>query len=170
MGWPVKSSVYAESSPAIWNGASWPICSSTAIPRISKRKRRTNLSNNKPLLPSRPSPKSTSRRTGPSPPSKAPTGPMKPQHPPLLLLLHSLLLLVKIGPVVSLEFSQVNIEGSIKAEGSSDGRYNLADQSVEIGVAWAFNVQVTTADIIYCFIINHESTVRVLQSGVGGQD
>ena len=71
---------------------------------------------------------------------------------------------------VSLEFSQVNIEGSVKAEGSSDGRYNLADQSVEIGVAWAFNVQVTTADIIYCFIINHESTVRVLQSGVGGQD
>lgn len=46
----------------------------------------------------------------------------------------------------------------------------MADQTIEIGVGGSFNVQVTTADIIYCFIIDHEGAVRVLQSGVGGQD
>merc|ERR1711911_578971 len=98
--WPVKSSVCAESSPAIWNGPSWPICSSTAIPRISKRRR--SLNNNKLLPPSRLLPKSTSKRTGPNPLLRAPTGLMKHQPPPLLLPLPSLSLPGKIGPALLL--------------------------------------------------------------------
>ena len=46
----------------------------------------------------------------------------------------------------------------------------LADQTVEIGVGWSLNIQVPPADVIDCFIVDHEGTVRMLQGGVGGQD
>merc|ERR1712227_1179519 len=44
--------------------------------------------------------------------------------------------------IVGLELCQVNIEGTIKTQGSSDGRDNLANEPVEVGVSWALNVQV----------------------------
>ena len=46
----------------------------------------------------------------------------------------------------------------------------MTDQSVKIGVGWSFDIQVTSADIIDGFVINHESTVGVFQGGVGGED
>jgi len=46
----------------------------------------------------------------------------------------------------------------------------LTDQSVKIGVGWSFDIQVTSADIIDGFVVNHESTVRVFQGGVSGKD
>merc|ERR1711973_576288 len=54
------------------------------------------------LPPSRLLPKSTSKRTGPNPLLRAPTGLMKHQHPPLLLPLPSLSLPGKIGPALLL--------------------------------------------------------------------
>ena len=71
---------------------------------------------------------------------------------------------------VGLELSQIHIESSIKPEGGRDGGDNLTNQSVEIGVSWTFNVQVASADVINSFIVNHECTVRVLQSSMGCQD
>ncbi len=71
---------------------------------------------------------------------------------------------------VGLELSKINIESSIKPQTGSDGRHNLANQTVEIGVGWTLNVKVAAADIIDGFIVNHESTVRVLKGGVGCQD
>jgi len=46
----------------------------------------------------------------------------------------------------------------------------LSNQSVKVGVSWSFDVQVTTADVVDGFVVDHESTVRVLQGGMGGQD
>ena len=46
----------------------------------------------------------------------------------------------------------------------------MTNQSVKIGVGWSFDIQVTSADIIDGFVVNHESTVRVFQSGVSGED
>jgi len=46
----------------------------------------------------------------------------------------------------------------------------LSDQSVQVGVGWSFDVQVTTADIVDGFVVDHESTVGVLQGGMCGQD
>lgn len=46
----------------------------------------------------------------------------------------------------------------------------MTHESVQVGVGWSLNVQVSSADIVDGLVINHESTVRVLQGGVGGQD
>lgn len=71
---------------------------------------------------------------------------------------------------VSLEFSEINIQGTIESEGSGNGRDNLSNETIKIRVSRAFDVQVTTADIINSFIINHECTVRMFQSSVGGKN
>ena len=75
-----------------------------------------------------------------------------------------------IGHQVGLELCQVHIQGTIKAERGSDGRHNLANQTVEVGVGGALNVQVTAADIVDGFIVHHEGTVGVLKCGVSAQN
>ena len=69
-----------------------------------------------------------------------------------------------------LKFCQVNIQGTIKTEWCSNGRHNLTNQSVQVGVSGSLNVQVTTADVIDGLIVHHKGTVRVLQSGVSCQN
>ena len=76
----------------------------------------------------------------------------------------------RVGHQVGLEFSQINIQSTIKTEGGSDGGHNLANQPVKVGVTRTLNVEVPTADVIDGLIVHHEGTVRVLQGGVGGQD
>ena len=71
---------------------------------------------------------------------------------------------------VSLELSQINVQSTVKSERSGDGGDNLSNQSVQVSVGWPLNVQVTSADIVDGFIVDHEGTVRVLEGGVGGQD
>ena len=60
--------------------------------------------------------------------------------------------------------------GSIKPEGSSDGRHNLTYQSIRGHVDWALSIKVSTTDVIDGLLVNHEGTIRVLQGGVGGED
>jgi len=64
-----------------------------------------------------------------------------------------------VGHQVRLEFSQVNIQCAVKPQGGSDRGHDLADQSVEIRVRGSLDVQVTSADVINGFVVNHESTV-----------
>ena len=68
---------------------------------------------------------------------------------------------------VSLELVEVNIESSIKPQGGCDGRNNLANQAVQISVSGSLNVQVATANVVDSFVINHESTIGMIQSGMG---
>ena len=75
-----------------------------------------------------------------------------------------------VGYQVGLELCQVNIEGTIKSEGGCDRGHNLTNQSVQVGVARSLNVQVPAADIVDGLVVDHEGTVRVFQSGMGGQD
>ena len=76
----------------------------------------------------------------------------------------------RVGHQVGLELSQIHVEGTVKTQGGSDGRHDLADQTVEVGVAGALNVQVTAADVVDGLVVNHEGAVGVLQGGVGRQD
>ena len=76
----------------------------------------------------------------------------------------------RVGYQVGLEFNQIYVQGAIKAKRCSDGRHNLANQTVEIGVGGALNVQVTAADIVDGFIVHHEGTVGVLKCGVSAQN
>ena len=74
-----------------------------------------------------------------------------------------------IGDQVGLELGEVYIESSVKSQRGSDGGDNLANQTIEIGVGWSLDVQVTAADVVDGLVVHHEGTVGVLQGGVGGQ-
>ncbi len=71
---------------------------------------------------------------------------------------------------IGLEFGKIYVEGTIESEGSSDGADDLSNESVQVGVCWSFNVEITTADIVDSFIVDHESTVGMFKGGMGGQD
>lgn len=71
---------------------------------------------------------------------------------------------------VRLELVKIDIQGSVKSERGCNGRHNLSDEPVQIGIGWPVDVEVPTADVVDGLIINHESAVRVLESGVRCQD
>ena len=55
-----------------------------------------------------------------------------------------------IGPQVQvgLDLYQIHIQGSSKAQGSSDGGHYLANKTVKICVGWALNIKVSMTDVI----------------------
>ena len=46
----------------------------------------------------------------------------------------------------------------------------MTDQTVQVGVRWAFDIQVTSAQVVDGFVVDHEGAVGVLQRGMRGQD
>lgn len=54
--------------------------------------------------------------------------------------------------------------------GSNDRRHNLANKVAEVSAGWVLNVKVSMTDTIDGLIAYHEDTIRVLQSGMGGDD
>merc|ERR1712013_367366 len=71
---------------------------------------------------------------------------------------------------VGLELGKINIESTIESQRSSDGRHNLTNKPVQVGVCWSFDVQISTTDVVDGFVVDHEGTVGVLEGGVRGQD
>ena len=69
---------------------------------------------------------------------------------------------------IGLELIQINVESSVKSERGCDGGNNLGDQTVQVGVGRTFNVEVSSADVVDGLVVDHESTVGVLQGGYGG--
>jgi hypothetical protein len=49
---------------------------------------------------------------------------------------------------VGLELSHIHVQCTIETEGSRQGRDDLSNQPVEVGVGWTLNVEVATAHII----------------------
>ena len=75
-----------------------------------------------------------------------------------------------VGHQVGLELRQIHVQGAVEAQGGGDGGDDLADQTVEVGVGGALDVQVAAADVVDGLVVDHEGAVGVLQGGVGGQD
>merc|ERR1719175_462953 len=71
---------------------------------------------------------------------------------------------------VGLELCKINIEGTVESQGGRDGRNNLANQPVEVGVGRHLDVHVATADVVDGLVVHHEGIVGVLKGGVGGED
>jgi hypothetical protein len=76
----------------------------------------------------------------------------------------------RVGHKVGLELRDINIEGTIESERSSQGRHNLGNQSVQVSVSRSLDIQVSAAHIVQGLVIQAESTVSVLKKGMGGQD
>merc|ERR1711962_1168557 len=75
-----------------------------------------------------------------------------------------------VGNQVGLELGKIHVEGSIEPQGGGDGGHDLTDQPVQVGVGRPLDVKVPTADVVDGLVVDHEGTVGVLQSGVGGED
>ena len=76
----------------------------------------------------------------------------------------------RVGNQVGLELVQVDIEGAVESQA---GRYradDLGNEAVEVFVVGARDVKVSAADVVDSFIVHKESTVRVLDRAVGGED
>jgi len=71
---------------------------------------------------------------------------------------------------VGLEFSDIDVQGTIESEGSSQRGNDLSNESVQVGVGWSFDIELSSADIVDSFVINHGSNISVFQERVGTQD
>ena len=74
-----------------------------------------------------------------------------------------------VGHKVGLEFSNINVEGTVESKGGGEGRDDLGDQSVQVGVGGALDIEVSTADIVTGLVVEHDGDVGVLKEGVSGQ-
>jgi len=71
---------------------------------------------------------------------------------------------------VGLELSNINVQSTIESEGGSEGGDDLSDESVQVGVGWSLDIEVSSADIVNGLIVEHDGDIGVLEKGVGGED
>ena len=71
---------------------------------------------------------------------------------------------------VGLELSNIDVKGTVESEGGSQGGDNLGNESVQVGVGWSLNVEVSSADIVDSLVIKDDSDISVLKKRVSGQD
>ena len=50
------------------------------------------------------------------------------------------------------------------------GMPTLSDKSVEVLVVRTLNPQVASADVVNGLVVNHETAIRVLECGMGGEN
>ena len=70
---------------------------------------------------------------------------------------------------VGLELSDINVQSTIESEGGSEGGDNLSDESVQVGVGWSLDIEVSSADIVNGLVIKDNGNIGVLQKGVSGK-
>ena len=70
---------------------------------------------------------------------------------------------------VRLELSNIDVKGTVESEGGSQGGDNLGNESVQVGVGWSLNVEVSSADIVDSLVIKNDSDIGMLKKGVSGQ-
>jgi len=71
---------------------------------------------------------------------------------------------------VGLELGDIDVEGTVESEGSGQRGDNLGNESVQVGVGWSLNVEVSSADIVDSLVIEHDGDISVLKEGVSGED
>jgi len=71
---------------------------------------------------------------------------------------------------VGLELSEIDVEGTVESERGGDRGDDLADESVQVGVSWSLDVEVSSADVVDGLVVDHEGAVGVLEGGMGGED
>ena len=71
---------------------------------------------------------------------------------------------------VGLELSDINVESTVESEGGSEGGDNLGNESVQVGVGWSLDVEVSSADIVDGLVVEHDGDIGMLKEGVSGQN
>ena len=74
-----------------------------------------------------------------------------------------------VGDQVSLELSDIDVEGTVESEGGSEGGDNLSDESVQVSVGGSLDIEVSSADIVDGLVVEHNGNIGGLKEGVGGE-
>ena len=69
----------------------------------------------------------------------------------------------RVRDQVGLELGDVHVQSSVETEGSGQGRDDLREESVEVGVGRALDVEVPSADVIDCLVVEDDCDVGVLE-------
>jgi hypothetical protein len=64
---------------------------------------------------------------------------------------------------VGLELRKIDVQGTIETKRGSQGRHNLTDKTVKVGVGRTLNVKVAAAHIVQSLVIKTEGAVSVLK-------
>jgi len=64
---------------------------------------------------------------------------------------------------IGLEFGDIDVQSTIETEGGSEGRDDLSNESVQVGVGGSLDVQVSSADIVDSFVVEHNGDISVLK-------
>ena len=64
---------------------------------------------------------------------------------------------------VSLEFGDINVQGTIESQRGGQRGDNLSNESIQVSVSGSFNIQLSSADIIDGFVIEDNSDISVFQ-------
>mmetsp|Transcript_48999 Transcript_48999/g.88100 ORF Transcript_48999/g.88100 Transcript_48999/m.88100 type:complete len:322 (-) Transcript_48999:28-993(-) len=75
----------------------------------------------------------------------------------------------RVGHEVRLELSDVNVQRTIKAQGSRQRTDDLGNQSVEVRVCRPLNVKVPAANVIKSLIVIHDGNISMFEEGVHAQ-
>lgn len=73
----------------------------------------------------------------------------------------------RVRDQVGLELVQIDVESTVESQTGGDRADDLRDQTVEVLIVGAGNVQLTLADIVHSLVVNKERAVRVLDRAVG---
>lgn len=76
----------------------------------------------------------------------------------------------RVGDEVGLELVQIDVEGTVEAEGGRDGADDLRDQTVKVLVGRPGDIEVAAADVIDSLVVDQECTIRVLDGAMGRED
>jgi len=71
---------------------------------------------------------------------------------------------------VGLELSNIDVKGTVESERGGQGRDDLGDESVQVGVGWSLDIEVSSADIINSLIVEHDGDISVLEERVSGKN
>ena len=71
---------------------------------------------------------------------------------------------------VCLELIKIHIQCTIKAKGGSDGRYNLGNDPVQVGVSRSLSVKLLTTNVIDGLIVHQKCHITMIKGSVGVQD
>jgi hypothetical protein len=71
---------------------------------------------------------------------------------------------------IGLEFVEINIQGPVKTQTGGYRRHDLSNEPVQMLKVWAWNVEITAADLEDSFVVDQKGAIRVLDSAVGGKN
>jgi len=76
----------------------------------------------------------------------------------------------RVGDEVGLELSQVDVKSTIEAERCSERGDDLSNETVEVGVGGALNVEVAAAHVVDGLVVDKELDISVLKESVRAEN